>query len=108
MNDICFEILEQNDIGAVATCDQCDQLHIEIGAFTSVLNKDAFSDICTYLTSMVPIINDLLVKTPSSEKVLIPVGSNNFLSLTESEFYKVTELFQMAHHMLCARNILQL
>ncbi len=103
-----FEIIEENEMGVVAMCDECDNIHIEIGAFTSVVSQKSFEDICRYLKSRKRYANELIVETPTSEKILVPVSNNIFLSLTLPEFRKVVDLFEMALHMLTVKRIIQL
>jgi len=40
INPVIFDVLEKNEIGVVALCYQCTNLHIEIGTFTTVVNQE--------------------------------------------------------------------
>lgn len=103
-----FDIIEQNEAGIVAICDQCEHLHLEIGTFTSVVSRESFEDICRFFIERKSNIGYLLVKTPSGKRVLVPVANNTFLTLTEDEFFQVSELFEFARHMLKTKELLEL
>ena len=103
-----FEIIEKNKAGIIALCDQCDFIHIEIGTFTAVVSERTFEEICEHLVNRKPFIKELLVQSPSSKKILIPVSNNIFLTLNEKEFFAVVELFEISRHMLSAKKIMEL
>ena len=103
-----FEIIEKNEVGVVAMCDQCDHLHIEIKTFTAVVSQKSFQEISTHLTNRRSLVNELVVKTPTSEKILVPVADNIFLSLNRVEFIQVVDLFEIAIHMLKVRKIISI
>ncbi len=95
-----FRVLHENNIGYVATCLNCDKIHVEIGNFMSIVSEDSFQMIVKDFRAKSKYKKFYLSETPSGYKLMIQVTNTTFITLSEAEFDSTLELLEMSEHLM--------
>ncbi|MBL4706672.1 MAG: hypothetical protein JKY54_19235 [Flavobacteriales bacterium] len=101
-----FTVLHRNEAGAVAMCDQCDHVHIEIENVITVLSPAALEDILIELSHRKMNLDDYTVKTLIGPRIVIRLTDAVFLSLTKINCIRLIELFEISSHMLAVKTLI--
>ncbi len=101
-----FKLLHQNDFGYTAICESCNNIHVELGNFLSIVCFPSFRLIVKDFASKKDFKSYFLSHSPSGEKLMIQITDNTFISITETEFDDAIELLEVSAHLLEAISII--
>jgi hypothetical protein len=99
--------LHQNEIGYIGICEECDNLHIQIGNFLSCISKSSFRLMLSDFNNKKRFRDRQSVNTPTGPKILVRLTDNSYMSHTLEEFESVVELFEYSNHLLSAMELLE-
>ena len=102
-----LKTLHQNDIGYIGICENCENLHVEVGNFMSSICKQGFRAMVNDFQTKRRFRERHYVNTPTGAKILIRLSENSYISHTPEEFELVIELFEQSSHFLSVMELLE-
>jgi hypothetical protein len=102
-----LKTLHQNEIGYIGICENCDNLHIEVGNFLSCICKPSFKLMVKDFNNKKRFKERRYAQTPTGLKMLVRLTDNSYMSHTPEEFESVVELFEYSNHLLSAMELLE-
>ncbi len=100
-----FKVLHENELGYIAICTDCNNIHIELGSFMSIVSQRSFRLITEDFKAKKTLQSYYLTATPSGLKMIIQITDNTYITLTTEEFEQAVELLDMSSHLL---NVLEI